>query len=210
MTENSYYQQSRTEVLSLIRNQPTCVLDIGCGKGGFSKLLRAHYPEINIVGFDKYRDKSFDYDAVFDNFFEVDLSEKWPSINYEKFDFVFLLDVLEHLIAPQDVLLNLRSLLNPNAKIIISLPNFHYYSNLLELVKTKRFQYKDSGILDRTHLRFYGEQDARQLIEDIFKIEGYLPHHLYPLTFLGRFVQFTLGNAYSAYQNIYLCSQRIK
>jgi len=150
----------------------------------FCKLLRKHYPEIDIVGFDKYKDKSFDYTTVFNSFYEVDLSEEWPSVNYKQFDFVLLLDVLEHLVDPQDVLVNLAKLLKPDAKIIISLPNFHNYSNLVEIVMTKRFHYKESGILDKTHVRFYGEQDARELIENNFKISEFVPHHLNPRTFL--------------------------
>lgn len=205
MNSPSYYQQNRTEILTLIGAAPRSVLDIGCGKGGVASMLRLNYATAQIVGFDKYRDDSFDYNAVFESFHSLDVSGEWPQIDYSGFDLVLLLDLLEHLIDPHAVLAKLSSLLTSGTQVIISLPNFHFYSNLYEIVRTGRFQYKDSGILDRTHLRFYGQEDARNLINPHFAIKTFMPHFFQPQSQLNKAVGIILGNKYAAYQNIFLC-----
>lgn len=205
---SSYYQHNRSEILQLIDAAPRRVLDIGCGRGGVADILRRHYPELRIVGFDKYKDDSFDYAKIFESFYNVDLSGEWPDIDYSAFDLVLLLDVLEHLVDPEAVLANLSRLAAKGTRVIVSLPNFHAYSNLYEIVKTRRFPYKDSGILDRTHLRFYGQDDARDLISPHFAVDKFLPHHLHPRSRLNKAAAVILGEKYAAYQNIFLCTAK--
>jgi trans-aconitate methyltransferase len=203
---SSYYQHNRSEILKLIDITPRRVLDIGCGKGGVASMLHQNYPSLRITGFDKFKDDSFEYADIFESFHNFDLSSDWPVIDYTVFDFVLMLDVLEHLIDPQSVLAKLSKLLAKGTQVIISLPNFHAYSNLYEIVKTGRFQYKDSGILDRTHLRFYGQDDARDLIRPHFSIDAFMPHHLQPRSRLNKAASVVLGTKYSAYQNVFRCS----
>lgn len=203
---SSYYQQNRSEILKLINIAPRRVLDIGCGKGGVASMLRQNYSALQIVGFDKFKDDSFDYSSVFECFHNVDLSGKWPEIDYESFDLVLMLDVLEHLVDPQAILEKLSKLVAKETHVIISLPNFHAYSNLYEILKTGRFQYKESGILDRTHLRFFGQEDARDLISPHFSIDVFMPHYLQPRSRLNKAATLILGDKYSAYQNIFHCS----
>lgn len=204
----SYYQQNRSEIIPLIKVPPRRVLDIGCGKGGVASMLLDHFPALKIVGFDKYKDDSFNYKNVFESFHNVDLSDEWPKIDYSVFDLVLILDVLEHLVDPDAVLAKLALLLAQGTRVIISLPNFHAYSNLYEIARTGRFRYKDSGILDRTHLRFYGQEDARDLIKPYFEIDSFMPHYLQPRNSLNKAVGFILGEKYAAYQNIFLCSAK--
>jgi 2-polyprenyl-3-methyl-5-hydroxy-6-metoxy-1,4-benzoquinol methylase len=207
MTKPSYYQQQRTEILGLIDTPPRKVLDIGCGKGGVASTLRHHHEGLSISGFDKYKDDAFDYSSVFDTFHNFDLTGDWPELEYGSYDLVLLLDVLEHLNEPQAILEKLSTLLAPGCRLVVSLPNFHYYSNLYEIVKSGRFQYKESGILDRTHVRFFGQQDARELISRHFEIVKFLPHQLQQTT-ASKLVNLTLGDKYSAYQNVFLCSKK--
>jgi len=209
MNKPSYYQQQRAEILRIIETPPTRVLDIGCGKGGVATTLRQSYKDLSISGFDKYKDDTFDYAKMFDTFhnFDLDLDGQWPEIDYSAFDLVLLLDVLEHLVDPRVVLRKLSQLISPSAKLMISLPNFHFYSNLYEIVKSGRFQYRDSGILDRTHLRFFGQVDAREMISEYFSVEKFMPHQLHS-TITSKLVQLTLGDKYAAYQNVFMCGMK--
>lgn len=206
MNNISYYQQDRSEILKLLDASPRRALDVGCGKGGAANMLLHRFPELRIVGFDKFKDDSFDYAKVFESFHNLDLEDRWPDIDYSSFDLVLLLDVLEHLADPQLVLAKLSRHLAKGTRVIVSLPNFHAYGNLYEIVKTGRFPYKESGILDRTHLRFYGQDDARDLLKPYFSIERFMPHHLQPRSWINRAASMILGEKYAAYQNIFLCS----
>jgi len=81
------------------------------------------------------------------------------------FDAILYGDVLEHLVDPLRVLVELDRALVPDGFVVISVPNIaHLYVRLLLLVG--RFDYIDRGILDDSHLRFYTERSLRALIAD--------------------------------------------
>jgi 2-polyprenyl-3-methyl-5-hydroxy-6-metoxy-1,4-benzoquinol methylase len=77
-------------------------------------------------------------------------------------------DVLEHLRSPETALREVRKRLSSEGHAIVSLPNIAYWKIRLDLLKGK-FEYKDLGILDRTHLRFYTQKTAG----DLFAREGF-------------------------------------
>lgn len=81
------------------------------------------------------------------------------------FDAILYGDVLEHLIDPLRVLVELDRALAPDGFVVISVPNIaHLYVRLLLLLG--RFDYIDRGILDNSHLRFFTERSLRALIAD--------------------------------------------
>jgi methionine biosynthesis protein MetW len=77
-------------------------------------------------------------------------------------DVVVCADVLEHLRDPWAVLAWLRTLLRPQGKAIISVPNIGHWTARRELLRG-RFPYADFGLFDRTHLRFFTRASAREL-----------------------------------------------
>jgi len=81
------------------------------------------------------------------------------------FDAILYGDVLEHLVDPLRVLVELDRALVPDGFVVISVPNIaHLYVRLLLLVG--RFDYIDRGILDDSHLRFFTERSLRALLAD--------------------------------------------
>ena len=87
-----------------------------------------------------------------------------------RFDKVLLLDVLEHLAAPERILRAAAHLVKPTGQVIVSVPNAaHLVVRLMLLFG--RFNYADRGILDRTHLRFFTQSSiARLLVENGYSI----------------------------------------
>ena len=81
------------------------------------------------------------------------------------YDVVLLLDVLEHLADPAAVLRRAASWLRPDGIVLCSIPNVAHWRVRLSLLRGK-FEYTDSGLLDRTHLRWFTRASARRLIED--------------------------------------------
>lgn len=75
------------------------------------------------------------------------------------------LDVLEHLVNPWETIRRLDSLLKPGGLLIISVPNIRNYHILVDLAFKGKFSYTESGILDRTHLRFFTRASAIELAE---------------------------------------------
>ncbi len=80
-----------------------------------------------------------------------------------RFDVVVLADVLEHLRLPERTLLRMRDFLNPGGYAVVSLPNIANWTMRIGLL-LGRFDYRDEGILDRTHLRFFTKRSAEAMI----------------------------------------------
>jgi 2-polyprenyl-3-methyl-5-hydroxy-6-metoxy-1,4-benzoquinol methylase len=74
-------------------------------------------------------------------------------------------DVLEHLRDPGEILLQLKELLAPNGQILISVPNVAYAGLVADLIAGE-FIYRDEGLLDRTHLRFFTRGSLAALLRE--------------------------------------------
>ena len=75
-------------------------------------------------------------------------------------------DVIEHFQDPQLFLESLVSWIPDETKIVLSIPNIAFGAVRLDLLKGN-FRYVDSGILEKTHLRFFTIETLRQLVSAI-------------------------------------------
>lgn len=71
------------------------------------------------------------------------------------YDFIIMADVLEHLVNPQKALKILYQIVPKRCGLIISLPNIASWVMRKRLFFKGDFEYQDSGLLDRTHLKFF-------------------------------------------------------
>lgn len=106
------------------------------------------------------------------------------SLPSDEYDHIILCDVLEHLKDPVTCLTALKRSLKDNGSVIVSLPNVTHGSIRLKMLKGQ-FRYEDSGLLDKTHLRFYDFDslvglfdDARLSIEQVDMVRVPLDHPL--------------------------------
>jgi O-antigen biosynthesis protein len=83
----------------------------------------------------------------------------------DRFDVIVAADVLEHLKDPLAALLRLRRFLSDEGFFVMSLPNVAHGSVRLALLEG-RFPYQQSGLLDRTHLRFFTRETIGTLLDD--------------------------------------------
>lgn len=70
------------------------------------------------------------------------------------FDFIVFGDILEHLQKPDFVISKMLSLLKPDGKCVISLPNISHGSIKAQIIDNN-FIYTPWGTLDETHLHFF-------------------------------------------------------
>lgn len=80
-------------------------------------------------------------------------------------DLILCLDVLEHLVDPWEVIRKLTGLLKPEGCIIACIPNIRHFSVLFDLVLKGKWDYSETGLLDKTHLRFFVRKTAISLLE---------------------------------------------
>lgn len=145
------------------------VLDIGAGNGILARLLGAsgHSFYIDAIEPDPVAEKAAA--PYYRSIFKGGLEEYLDSSDSQKarYDFVVMADVMEHLANPEPVLKRLKSLLSPGGRIVISTPNVAFGSVRLAMLNGC-FDYVDSGILERTHLRFY----TRKTLHHLFSVSG--------------------------------------
>jgi hypothetical protein len=80
-------------------------------------------------------------------------------------DVVVFGDVLEHLRDPLPVLRRARRLLAPGGSVVISVPNIAHGDVRLSLL-AGRFDYRDTGLLDETHVRFFTRENLDRFLWD--------------------------------------------
>ncbi|MGB3917572.1 class I SAM-dependent methyltransferase [Thiothrix litoralis] len=150
------------------------VLELGCGDGSMSRLMRERC-EAHIIGVDHNPDIVWQAQRYCDYVFTEDLDDphSLDALEGEKFDAITLVDVLEHLQHPEDLLRRLKPLLLDEGQILISIPNIAHASVRLELLNG-HFEYEKTGILDTTHLKFFTADSVQSLLAD----EGYVVHEL--------------------------------
>jgi O-antigen biosynthesis protein len=83
----------------------------------------------------------------------------------QRFDVILAGDFLEHLASPLKLLGDLRQYLSEDGYVVASIPNIAHGSVRLSLLNGI-FEYKDIGILDRTHLRFFTLESILRLFAD--------------------------------------------
>ncbi len=177
------------------------VLDVGCNTGQFgAELMRRK--NVKVIGAEHDTEAAVIARTRLTDVIEVNLEDpQWTSIVKEhctaQFAAIIFGDVLEHTTDPQRILLDAKQLLKHDGVVIVSIPNVAYWRVRLGLF-FGRFDYADSGILDRTHLRFFTRRSSRTLLESAgYRIIGSetaaydMPHWLirtFPTLFGVQFV----------------------
>lgn len=92
----------------------------------------------------------------------IDLDEE---LGEERFDVVVAADVLEHLKDPLAALTRLRRFLKADGHFVVSVPNVAHGSVRLALL-SGHFDYREAGLLDSTHLRFFTRESFEQLLDE--------------------------------------------
>jgi O-antigen biosynthesis protein len=87
----------------------------------------------------------------------------------ERFDAVLFADVLEHLRGPAALLRRVRPFVAEGGVVVASIPNIAHISVRLALLGGE-FRYRELGLLDDTHLRFF----TRESIVDLFESSGFV------------------------------------
>lgn len=139
------------------------VLDVGCASGYLAEKYAARGCRVFGIESDAAnaeRARRFCENVVVGDIESADDRAKLPA----PFDFVVFGDVLEHLRDPWEVLAATRALLADDARVIASIPNIAHWSARREIA-LGRFPYAESGLFDRTHLRFFTRASARALAQ---------------------------------------------
>lgn len=161
---NKTYSVCNQNILAWVPPTARMLLDVGCGTGQNSEVLRQRIPEIRTYGLTISPPEHDAANSVMDGCWVCDLEEELPPEIHElRFDVILCSHVLEHLREPKLVLRRLLTLLHPSGRVLIALPNIAFYRHRLQLA-LGRFNYQTYGVFDETHLRFFTCDSARAMI----------------------------------------------
>ena len=138
------------------------VLDIGCADGFVSRALQAkgcHVTGLDVVDVDPA-------EAALDRFIRHDIDAERLPVDLSDFDWVLLLDVIEHLSSPERFVDQLRegAALNPQVTLLVSSGNAAF-APLRAMLALGQVNYGSRGILDMTHTRLFTFASLRRLFE---------------------------------------------
>lgn len=188
--QSLYTNSGNAAVLDLIEDSDRRILDIGCGAGNTGQLIHACYPNVSVDGVTcsqiEYEQASVNLDCCF----YLDVERDSLAQIGKDYDLLLFSHVLEHLIDPVAVIQRLLPCLKPRGKIIIAVPNVANWRERWKLA-LGRFEYTESGTMDKTHLHFYTFNTALQYLVDPInqlKIEHHFVNGSVPLAFFRHYL----------------------
>lgn len=165
LVENSHYSlklgYASTHSWTIEAIEPGArVLDMGAGPGGLAVALVKKGCQVTVV--DKFEARMAPTDV------EVIVHDLDGEVTFDPtgYDYLLLLDVIEHLRDPELFMERLRARFGFQPQtLILTTPNIAFIVQRLMLA-LGQFNYGESGILDRTHVRLFTFRSIRHLLRD--------------------------------------------
>lgn len=160
-----YHSHARTEIVPYLPASPKRLLELGCSAGGTVAHIKSIFPDLWAAGVELHQESAIAAKEHLDMVWQGTVEDTpWDKeIVPGSLDAVLCLDILEHLVDPWTHVKRLTPLLAPNGRLIISIPNIRNLKFIRKLLFNGDFRYKDAGLLDRTHLRFFTRETASEL-----------------------------------------------
>lgn len=164
---NFFYASSlRFDLLRYIdfKKNNLAVLEAGCGMGTNFAYIKSKNSKAVLCGVELCEETAFfaqKYADVRNDDLEKIVVPEWEN----KFDYIVMGDIVEHLIDPWSALKKLKVMLKSDGCIIASIPNIMNAVTMYHILSGK-FTYADSGILDKTHMRFFTKYEIEKLFND--------------------------------------------
>lgn len=161
---SGYSMGAREDILDLanLKKSDLTIMDIGCACGGTLMKAREMNPNVQLYGIEMSSGAA----AVAEHFgqvFQADMLTIDKPELLGKFDYIFMGDVLEHIVDTDGALAKVYSWLKKGGQLIVSVPNIANISIITNMLMGK-WHYVDSGILDKTHMRFF---TYKEMVENL-------------------------------------------
>lgn len=151
-----YFKTARKQIIDKIKRKPDekfKVLEIGCGMGSTLARIQYLWPKSEVKGIELMQ-YAVDVGSNLCDIIQGNIETMDIPYEENSFDYIIFADVLEHLHDPESIVRKMSKYLKDKGQFICSIPNIMNETVFLPLLRGQ-FQYKDSGILDRTHLHFF-------------------------------------------------------
>lgn len=177
----TYFGNVNPDLLRWIPLSASRVLELGCGEGALAAAYRARNPGVHYTAVEMHGPSADRASTVVDRLLRGDFEAMSDDeiTGGTAFDAIVMGDVLEHFRDADAVLSRLHRLLAPEGHLVVSVPNVAHWTALFHLMHG-RWPTEDSGLFDRTHLRFFTLESLR----DSLVRSGFRPLKIRPRQFL--------------------------
>lgn len=162
-----YYLETRPDLQAIVDARGKRILDVGCAAGELGRAFK-QAGALEVIGIEVSPEAAALARAKLDRVLVGDVQSLNLPLDEGSFDYIIFADVLEHTVDPWAVLAAYRRYLKPGGQVIASIPNIRFYAIIARLI-FNRWGYRESGILDATHLRFF----TLPTIKEMFERSGY-------------------------------------
>lgn len=169
----SYFDNVNPDLLAQVDAKAQRICEFGCGGGALARAIRKENPQVYLVGIEKEAEALQRAHDVLDHALACDLNDSalWEhgqlldaALPQASFDHLIFGDVLEHLNAPDELVNQAAQRLVPGGSILACIPNVQHWSVFTQLVAGS-WPRLDSGLFDRTHVRWFTLQDMVSMFE---------------------------------------------
>ena len=180
MQQTPAHDEHNPDLLKIIPTSCRSLIEVGCSAGALAREVKKLIPACNYFGIDidetyiglarRYCDQAmaFDIEQAEDHFFAAQSDR----------DCWIFGDTLEHLVDPWRLLRRIREVLPAHGCVVACIPNAQHWSVIAKL-SIGDFRYQDSGLFDKTHLRWF----TRQTIIELFTGAGFVISEGFPRIF---------------------------
>jgi 2-polyprenyl-3-methyl-5-hydroxy-6-metoxy-1,4-benzoquinol methylase len=165
---DGYFSSNRSLLMDHIPPGINRLLDVGCAAGNFGAEVKAEL-DIEVWGVEPFEPAALEAGKKLDRVLCATAETALSELPDAYFDCVSFNDVLEHIVDPWAVLNSFKNKLAPGGKIFACIPNVMFHEVLADLLLEADWRYRNEGVLDQTHLRFF----TRKSIIRMFKVCGY-------------------------------------
>lgn len=185
MKQTPVHDNANIDLLSVIPRDSKRIVEVGSSSGALAREFKNLQPDCHYTGIEidesycelseRYCDKVVH--ASIEQVSDDEFSQFFPS------DCWIFADVLEHLVDPWRILRKIKQHSTGRIYVAACIPNVQHWSAQVS-INRGNFDYADSGIFDRTHLRWFTGKTIRHLFEStgfqINELRGRVFSHMAP------------------------------
>ena len=162
---DTYFANARHDIVKRLKTDASsAVLELGCGAGGTGAAVLGAGKAGRYVGIELSPKAAAAARERLTEVIEGNVETLDLTPLHGAFDALIISEVLEHLTDPWRTLKALAACVRPGGQVFASSPNVAHWRVVRSLV-SGRFDYEESGVMDRTHLRWFTPASYRQMFE---------------------------------------------
>lgn len=177
---DAYFANARHDIVGRLKTDGSAaVLELGCGAGGTGAAVLAAGKAARYVGIELSAKAAAAARERLTEVIEGNVETLDLEPLHDGFDALIISEVLEHLTDPWRTLKRLARCVRPGGQVFASSPNIAQWRVVKSLLMG-RFDYQETGVMDRTHLRWFTPQSYRDMFEtaglEVVSIGPITPH----------------------------------